>query len=412
MTRIKNKKDKPCQSALEKQIRIATSLRDTLSVLNSDRDLEEILDYIVIQAQTVLDADAVAIYAPHESDGLLHIQASHGLPQDYVTTAKIPYGIAATGYATMTGKPVSIEDTRSLSSEPGFPMDEERNKVVIELSKNYRALLAIPLIFSKGNTYGTLDLYFSEPHHFLEEELTLARAYSDQTILAIENARLRENDKKTAVLSERHRLARDLHDTVTQSLFSASLISDVLPDLWENNQEVGRTALEELRKLSRGALAEMRTLLFELRPGALINADMEQLVQQLVDAFVSRTRYDVVFDRHAIECNIPVDTKTAIYRITQELLHNIERHADASKVHIYFGKVQPHVINQPDNQSSIHYKSRICLSIQDNGRGFDPDTISYESMGLRIVRERAESIGANLKIESGPWMGTTIELIW
>lgn len=252
-----------------------------------------------------MDADAVAVYTPKGAEGILEVHASHGLTIKYIAAAKIPYGIGATGYAVKTGKPVTIENTKLDSSELAFPMNEGLSKVLQKLSKRYGALLVVPLIFSNGDIYGTLDLYYLHPHHFVEEELALAKAYADQTILAIENSRLRESDKKEAVNSERNRLARDLHDTVTQSLFSASLIADVFPDLWINNREMGHKALDELRQLTRGALAEMRTLLFELRPGSMVNAELGQLVKQLVDAFISRTRFEVQFEHLPIDCDIP-----------------------------------------------------------------------------------------------------------
>jgi signal transduction histidine kinase len=103
-------------------------------------------------------------------------------------------------------------------------------------------------------------------------------------------ARLYEQAEEAAVATERNRLARDLHDAVSQTLFSASLIAKVLPRLWERKPEEGRRRLEEVRRLTRGALAEMRTLLLELRPKALVEADLGDLLRQLTEAFIGRAR--------------------------------------------------------------------------------------------------------------------------
>ena len=109
-------------------------------------------------------------------------------------------------------------------------------------------------------------------------------------MIGLENARLYEEAEKNAAMAERGRLARELHDAVTQTLFSASLIAEVLPQIWEQDPEEGRRRLEDLRQSTRGALAEMRTLLLELRPTALLQAETGELFKYLVNAFTGRTR--------------------------------------------------------------------------------------------------------------------------
>src|SRR4030095_5224364 len=115
------------------------------------------------------------------------------------------------------------------------------------------------------------------PHEFSAEEVALAVTFADQTVLAVENAQLRTQVEQAAVAAERSRLARDLHDSVTQNLFSASLIAEVLPRLWESQHNEGQQRLGELRQLTKGALAEMRTLLLELRPDRLIQVELSEL---------------------------------------------------------------------------------------------------------------------------------------
>ena len=159
-------KDDNCQSAVERYSRISSSLRDTLAILNSNRDLEEILTFIVKQAKELMEADAVAIYTPAGQKEMLHIQASLGLPEEYIQFAKIPLGMLATGYATQTRQPVFFTDSLLPSEQLKFKMDEERTLVMEKFSQIFRALLAVPLLFPNGEVYGTLDLYFTKPRDF------------------------------------------------------------------------------------------------------------------------------------------------------------------------------------------------------------------------------------------------------
>jgi PAS domain S-box-containing protein len=201
--------------------------------------------------------------------------------------------------------------------------------------------------------------------------------------------------KENAAAAERNRLARDLHDAVSQNLFSASLIAEVLPRLWERNPEDGRRRLEEVRQLTRGALAEMRTLLLELRPMALIEAELPNLMSQLAESIGGRTRAPVTVITDG-ECSLPADAKIAFYRIAQEALNNVAKHSDAVNVRV----------------NLLCKKDKVTLTISDDGIGFNADSVHADSFGLKIMRERAASIGALLSVESNPDMGTEITVIW
>jgi signal transduction histidine kinase len=141
---------------------------------------------------------------------------------------------------------------------------------------------------------------------------------------------LAEKAAQEAVTMERTRLARDLHDAVTQTLFSASLIAEVLPDIWKMNQAEGWNRLDELRQLTRGALAEMRTLLIELRPAALTQVPLPDLLRQLCESLIGRARLPIQL---CVEGSgkLPADLQIGLYRITQEALNNIIKHARATR---------------------------------------------------------------------------------
>jgi signal transduction histidine kinase len=196
---------------------------------------------------------------------------------------------------------------------------------------------------------------------------------------------------ETAVAEERNRLARDLHDAVTQTLFSASLVAEVLPRLWERDRGEGERRLDELRELTRGALAEMRTLLLELRPTGLVEADLGDLLGQLAESITGRARIPVDLQIEG-QCDLSPDRKVILYRIAQEALNNAAKHAGATRVSVYL-RCEP---------------GDVLLRIQDDGRGFDLGAPPPESMGLGIMRERAEAIGARLEISSQEGHGTQV----
>lgn len=198
-----------------------------------------------------------------------------------------------------------------------------------------------------------------------------------------------------AVTADRTRLARDLHDAVTQTLFSASLTADVLPDLWEMDVEEAKKSTEELRQLTRGALAEMRTLLLELRPATLTQTRLNDLIKQLCEALVGRSRLPITLTVEG-ECQLPPEVQIAFYRIAQESLNNVFKYARATQV-----EVKLHL-----SQSCVH------LETCDNGIGFDMSTVKPTSLGMRIMRERADAIGAHLNINSSPGAGTCVEVTW
>lgn len=403
---------KPCKSALERQIQIAQSLQETLAVINSNQELDEVLNFIVNQAQHILNAEASAIYALQERNGKLHIEASKGLSIEYIEEAIIPLGNGATGLASLSREPVAIEEFLNFEKYSNITVDDNTRLLVIKLAKSFQSLLSVPLIFSNGTVYGTINLYYQNARKFTEEDIALSRAYANQTILAIENARLKATVKSSAAITERNRLARELHDTVTQTLFSMSLITDVLPDLWKNDQELGRKALEELKQLSKGAVTEMRSLLFELKPNTLLSMELESLIQQLVDSFKAHTGINVDYDYQRLQCNLPADVKFTFYRVVQEALRNVIKHGHATNVKISLNTIMNR--KKPINRMIDCETSdtQISVLIEDDGVGFYHGILTGEQYGIRIMYDRAREIGATFHLESEPGRGTRVSLVW
>jgi PAS domain S-box-containing protein len=204
-----------------------------------------------------------------------------------------------------------------------------------------------------------------------------------------------EQREEAAAAAERERLARDLHDAVTQSLFSVSAIAEALPVVWERDRDAARRGLEELRQLTQGALAEMRTLLLELRPSALTEQRLDLLLHQLKEAMAGRTRVPVTV-HVAGDCALPPEVRIAFYRIAQEALNNTTKHARAASVKVELD-CRPEYAR---------------LRISDDGRGFDPEHIQPGHMGMDIMCERAQAIGAAFWVESQPDQGTQVEVEW
>ena len=251
----------------------------------------------------------------------------------------------------------------------------------------------------KGRIIGGIGIAGTGKNYFTAHHADLALSVANQAAITMVNAELYGHAQTLAVLEERQRLARNLHDAVNQSLFSAGLIAEVLPRLWDRDQAEARRSLEDLRRLTRGAQAEMRALLAELRPSTLIDSNLGDLLRLLGNAFTGRTNVPVVVtvDR---DTNLPAKVQIALYRICQEALNNIVKHGKASQVKITLFHAKP-----TDDLPQ--------LTIYDNGQGFDPAVAPLSGhYGLGMMRERTEAVGAILKITSQPGQGTKIFIDW
>jgi signal transduction histidine kinase len=254
--------------------------------------------------------------------------------------------------------------------------------------------VSVPLL-TKGRILGLFLLGKKEGGELSPEKLSLLGSIGQQIGVAIENAHLYGQAEEAAIAAERHRLARELHDAVTQTLFSANLIADVIPRVWKRDPEEGEQYLEELRQLTRGALAEMRTLLLEMRPESLERMEIKTLLTQLSDAFIGRVRVPVNVDIQG-NCVLTQEVKLVFYRVAQEALNNIAKHSGARQV-------------------DLCLECRLdgmTMLIRDDGLGFDLDSLPPGHIGIAIMRERASSIGADLMIESQAGQGTTVALDW
>ena len=370
---------------------LATMLRMSQN-LASTVDLKPLLGIILEQLQSVIQYDGAAVFV--QKDDHLQLVAYRGpIAQEMALQIRFPLtSLSVNRIVVESQSPLIINDVHSEDTVAATTFRETANGHDRDLFAYIRSWLGVPLLV-KDRVLGMLCLDQAKPNFYTPFHSELALAFASQIAVAIENARLREETEQIAAVAERNRLARELHDAVTQTLFSASLIADVLPRLWQRSPEIGQLKLEELRELTRGALAEMRTLLLELRPATLTESSLEELLRQLATAVIGRSRLQVAVEVEGeAERPLSPETQVALYRMAQEALNNVAKHAGAGQVTI-----------------TLRFdEAGTALRVHDDGRGFDPAAVGVHSLGLSIMRDRAAKIGADLHIESKIGEGTAV----
>ncbi|MCW3834674.1 histidine kinase [Sphingomonas canadensis] len=255
--------------------------------------------------------------------------------------------------------------------------------------------------FRRGSLDARVPVTFADEIGYLtssfndmaSEQHALVNTLEDRVTERTEEAA--EFAARNARLEERNRLSGDLHDSVSQTLFSAAMVADSLPEQWQRSPQDAERALERLSQLNRHALAEMRLLLTELRTGTAEQRPLGELIVALARAFEANqgvaTQVEIVGD-----AKLPGEVQAMFHRIAQESLNNIAKHAGARNVRVTFEGLP----------------GQALLVIGDDGRGFDPAAVVGDHLGLQIMRERAQRIGASLEIDAAPGRGTIITLIW
>ena len=349
--------------------------------------------FILEQIRGIIDYSYAGLFTVEESTLIvLNTHNPKELEQAPPLNMQVDVPEALTSLFTKQ-RPVRIADVNS--DEPSaqklraFLSNESASML-----KGIQSWMWVPLVV-KGRIIAVIGLAHYEPDYFNARHADMAMTLANQAAITVVNAELVENAQGLAVLQERQRLARNLHDAVNQSLFSAGLIAEVLPQLWEQNHDEARTSLEDLRKLTRGAIAEMRMLVSELRPLALTDSNLSDLLHQLANAFTGRTNIPVSVSISGEDILVS-EVQVAVYRICQEALNNIAKHANPSNVKI---KLQ-------------YNAGKVELRIKDNGRGFDPSLSLPGHYGLSMMHERANAVKANLEITSEPWKGSEVIFRW
>jgi PAS domain S-box-containing protein len=382
----------------ERRRTVAEGLREILAILNSDRPLQEILDSIIRQTCRVTGSDAASLLQRESSDSPFTIQSSCGLSPDYVAAIRFPKGRGGTGRALASRSPVIVPDTAAFvqrqAREPDPWNAEEQKALEFTLRHGFSSLLSVPLVI-KDEDYGGITLYYRSPRQFSQEEIQAAVSVADQAALAIENARLRRQAEQAAAFAERSRLARELHDSVTQSLYSITLYAEAVARMLSSG--AGPEAVEHLRELratAQEALREMRLLIFQLSPPALEKGGLTGALQMRLDAVEARGGLKADLRVEGTESLKP-RVRQELYQVAQEALNNALKHAHATSVRIM-----------------LDFRgSETRLEVGDDGCGFSPEAADRGGgRGLRGMRERTEAMGGSLRIESAPGSGTVIRV--
>ncbi len=260
---------------------------------------------------------------------------------------------------------------------------------------NIQSIMLVPL-YLRDQVFGFLGMEIHEEgKDITAEEIKLLSIFSIDIAQLIEISQLYKHTKSLITAEERNRLARELHDSVTQTLFTASVLAEATPRIWDKDQKIARQNMDKLSLLIRGALAEMRNMLIELRSGELSYQTLDRLMITLVEAARARSRAVITISVMDIP-DLPENVSLALYRIAREAMNNVILHAEATRVDVDL-RVEP---------------GQIELRIQDDGCGFDPQTVEEGHLGIKIMRERAEEIGATMRILSKSGRGTETLIDW
>ena len=376
------------QRMLEERVGALSRIASSLTL---DHPVESTLDALAESVVLASAAVACSVTLTDEKDGTLRLVGSHGLSEGYKAGLSAVYGVqedSPSKRAMRTRRPVLVREVRrTILDDPLFsPIHQSVREA------RWDTAYIVPLV-SRGLTLGVITFLYLSEQEPGEDERVFLEAITDQTAVAVENARLYAEASGKATLEERQRLARELHDSVSQALYGIALGTKTARTLLEHNSDRLAEPLDYVMSLAEAGLSEMRALIFELRPESLEAEGLVAALEKQTEAL--RARHQIEVD--ATLCEEPdmsLEVKEAIYRIVQEALHNTIKHARANSVRI--------LMNCEDNKTS--------LEISDDGVGFDVEGDFPGHLGLNSMQERAKRLGGVLEILSAPGKGTKVSV--
>ena len=340
------------------------------------------------QTIRVCGMDAGAAYELDDASQTLVLVAAQGLSEGFKQRmgARMPVSVAVPGQALRADQTLEWQVARD------YPEGEAKQSV---LRAGFQSLFTVPLV-AKSKIVGAFGLSSKTQRTLTTEEAAFLSAIGQQIGIAIENARLYRQAQEMATTAERSRLARELHDSVTQSLYSVMLYAEAATRSLAE-KEIGEAGdfMKELRDTAQDALREMRLLIFELRPPALEKNGLIAALRTRLNAVEGRggmkTELQVNDDRRVER--LPFALQEELYHIVQEALNNVIRHAHAQSVQVCL----------------LSSENQIHLQVSDDGIGFELASANESSgLGLRGMRERVQRIGGTVQITSAPGKGTQV----
>ena len=367
--------------AARQRKREVVGLQQLAGTLLQEHDVDRLFQSICQQLQNLTDATAVALALFDEREQAFEVRAGVG-PGAYARQGvRIPVEGSFAGAAARTNQAQRSEDPqRDSPGCAGSPLPAETDSILSVPMRTRQRVVGAISMFNKRGAPG-----------FTERDAELAMLFAQQAAVAIENARLYEETRGKAALEERQRLARELHDSVSQALYGIALNASAADELFEAAPQRARGLLGDVLRLADAGLAEMRALIFELRPESLEQEGLVGALEKHAAALRARHGLDV---RLAVagEPELALRTKEALYRVAQEALHNAAKHARARTLEL--------VLEMGDGE--------VGLVVADNGRGFNPNGEFPGHLGLHSMRERTAAVGGSLEIDSAPGAGTRL----
>jgi two-component system nitrate/nitrite sensor histidine kinase NarX len=360
------------------------AMRDIATLLTSTLELKSVLERILSNLGRVIHHDSASITILEDD----HIWiARHRAVRD--TQEIVAERQLQTEYRHYL---VRILETRRPVVVANLQDDEQVRATATQA--NVRAYLGVPVML-QDEIIGFVNAFSENAGTFDSHDAERLLAFAELAAIAIQNARLFQRSQDLAAVEVRQRLARELHDSVTQTLYTTQNMAESALRRWQKDPARAYELMESVYQLTRTALAEMRILLLELRPAALSQVSLKTLFEQYLQPIVDRRQFELRMSIDDVP-PLPPDVQIALYRITQEALNNIDKHALAKHVNV----------NVRNDDAWVE------LQIVDDGRGFDAAGVESTSLGLHIMRERAEQIGAAIQIRSEVGAGTQITVTW
>lgn len=374
-------------------------LVDVARVVNSSLELNAVLDHILSQARSILEAASGSIMLLKSGGAELEVVAAFGPRARRIQgrTQKLDQGVA--GWVASTGQPLLIHGS---TSDPRFKRVCRRNDV--------RDALCVPLQ-AEEQLLGVVSLNNREGEQpFTEADLELLTAFGHQAALAIRNARSYEemrrqrrtverllNEVTCAQEEERKRIALQIHDGPAQTMFAVLRNLETARAVDPADTTTFQIVMDELERIIRSAIQETRGLMLDLRPPVLDEMGLHSALRSYVEQFEMRTGIRTEVRRQGLLRRLPSVLESCFYRITQEALTNVWKHAEARHAWVL-----------------LDLRERTCaLEIKDDGKGFDPEEFGQregQHLGLSSLRDRVELVGGQLSVVTDPGVGTVIRV--
>jgi signal transduction histidine kinase len=379
--------------AQERTREMASLLQVSRSVAGS-HEAEQLAQLVLDEFRNVMDYGNASLVLREGPLLRIAYANSHSDPAPRREVMGVTFEVANAGpiwERMASGEPLVVEDNRD-----GGYWSQAYQAIVGDLYDTafatVRSWLGVPLRV-RNETIGFLTVSAPVPGQFTKAQVDLAMAFAAQVSVAFENAELLRQAQSVAATEERQRLARELHDSVSQALYGIALGARTARTQLDRDAAAAVEPIDYVLSLAEAGLAEMRALIFELRPESLASEGLVAALEKQVAATRARYGLSVSYD-YGEEPILPIRAKEAFYRIAQEALHNVVKHARASAVGLKLESTPAETL----------------LTVWDDGVGFDPDREFPGHLGLQSMRERAAAVGAAIEVSSGEGKGTTVRL--